>query len=347
MLPRRLKAGLVILLGVFPRPAGAAEAYDPLATARGERPAAIELVARYADADRSVPVRVDLPPADAAAPPWPTVVFSHGLGGARHGNRYLAEQWTGRGYACVFVQHAGSDDAIWRGVPPEERMAAFAAAANPENLRHRVRDVPVVLDALTRWNAEEGHALAGRLDLERLALAGHSFGAITAQFLGGAVAFPIGESVADPRVRAVLAMSPSAPMVGDAAEAFGGVRVPWLLMTGTHDHAWGGRPAELRRAVFAGLPTRAGAAAGGDTDAVPHFELVLDGAEHSAFNDGGLPSDRMPRKPGHHVAVRAVSTAFWDATLRGDAAALAWLRGDAPRAGVRGVLDAADRWRTK
>jgi hypothetical protein len=41
--------------------------------------------------------------------------------------------------------------------------------------------------------------------------------------------------------------------------------------------------------------------------------------------------------------VLALSTAFWDAYLRVDQAARAWLDGDA----VRGVLEAKDRWQRK
>jgi len=38
--------------------------------------------------------------------------------------------------------------------------------------------------------------------------------------------------------------------------------------------------------------------------------------------------------------ILALSTAFWDAYLRGDAEALAWLNGSSPRS----VMEADDRW---
>jgi len=53
-------------------------------------------------------------------------------------------------------------------------------------------------------------------------------------------------------------------------------------------------------------------------------------AEHSAFGDRPLPGDQKPRNPNHHRAILALSTAFWDAYLRGDAAARAWLQGARP-----------------
>ena len=72
------------------------------------------------------------------------------------------------------------------------------------------------------------------------------------------------------------------------------------------------------------------------------YELVLHGAEHSAFGDGALRGDRGTRNPNHHKAIRAISTAFWDATLRGDKGAKAWLQSDA-----RTMLDKRDTWQTK
>ena len=63
----------------------------------------------------------------------------------------------------------------------------------------------------------------------------------------------------------------------------------------------------------------------------PKYQVVLDKAEHSAFTDRALPGDRETRNPNHHRAIVALSTAFWDAYLRGDKDALAWLNGAGPR----------------
>jgi len=74
------------------------------------------------------------------------------------------------------------------------------------------------------------------------------------------------------------------------------------------------------------------------------FELVLHDAEHSTFGDRALPGERDGRrKPNHHKGILALSTAFWDACLRGGAAALTWLRSDA----ARSVLEPEDRWQWK
>ena len=163
-------------------------------------------------------------------------------------------------------------------------------------------------------------------------MSGHSFGAVTTQAVSGQRDASGQASYTDPRIRAALIMSPNSPRRGDAAAAFSGVTIPWMLMTGSHDVAVVG-DADLgsRLAVFPALP------AGGK------YELVLDQAQHSAFSDRALPGDAMARNPNHHRVILALSTAFWDAHLRHDPAAQAWLDG----AGPATVLQAQDRWQKK
>jgi predicted dienelactone hydrolase len=204
------------------------------------------------------------------------------------------------------------------------------AAASPESFIARVQDVGAVLDWLER-SREPDHPLRGRLDMTRVGMSGHSFGAITTQAVSGQ-RFPGGAVAPDSRIKAALPMSPSPPQRGDAATAFRSVRIPWLVMTGTLDSSpIGNTGAAARREVFASLP--------------PSFkyELVLDRAEHSAFTDRALPGDRSPRNPNHHRAILAISTAFWDAYLRQDQAARAWLDGSGPRS----VLQPRDIWQRK
>ena len=319
-----VSAGMLLLAG---RGLAGEAAYDPLVPAG--RCETLDLTVEDAARKRKIPLRVYLP---AGADPAGVVLFSHGLGGSRANCAYLGRHWAGRGYVGVFLQHAGSDTAVWKTVPLGQRLAAMRKAASAKNFLLRVRDVPAVLDQLERWNRTEGHRLYRRLDLRRVGMSGHSFGAVTTQAVGGQ-RIALGKALfTDPRIKAAIAMSPSAPRRGSAKRAFASVRIPWLLMTGTKDVSLvGGADAASRLAVYAGLPP------GGK------YELVLDRAEHSAFSDRALPGDREKRNPNHHRAVLALSTAFWDATLREDAAARAWLDGPGPRS----VLEKNDRWQHK
>lgn len=307
--------------------AGFSEGYDPLVLPKESPAPARDFTVHDAARKRDIPIRVYLP---AANKPEPVVLFSHGLGGTRQGSAYLGKHWSARGYVAVFLQHPGSDDSVWKTPPASQRMEAMKQAASAENLMLRVRDVVAVLDQLERWNRESGHPLAGKLNLERVGMSGHSFGAVTTQAVSGQ-SFPlVGQRFTDGRIRAAIAFSPSQPRRGDSAAAFGSVKIPWMLMTGTMDSAPIGDPDPASRlAVYRHLP-----------NTIDKYELVLHNAEHSAFTERPLPGDRQPRDPNHHRAILALSTAFWDAYLRDDAAARAWLQGP----GAKAVLEKDDRW---
>ena len=278
---------------------------------------------------RDIPIRVwTSPPLHA---PRPVILFSHGLGGTREASSYLAKHWAARGYIAVFIQHPGSDDSVWRGKPVDERLTAMKQAANGTNFLRRVQDIPAVLDQLARWNRTRGNEWYGRLDLSRIGMSGHSFGAVTTQAVSGQ-RFMGQARFTDKRIRAAIAFSPSSPRRGDPNTAFGSVSIPWMLMTGTRDVARIGTvDVASRLRVFAALPP-------GNA-----YELFLYNAEHSAFADHRLPGDTSMRNPNHHRVIVALSTAFWDATLQENTAARAWLRSNAPKA----LLEDKDRWRWK
>ena len=303
--------------------------YDPLAVSAGFTPQTLDLTVHDAKRKRDIPIRVYLP---SEKSPVPIVLFSHGLGGSREGSAYLGNHWASHGYVAVFIQHPGSDTSVWQDKPPANRMAAMKRAANLENFLLRVKDIHVVLDQLERWNSDRASALRGRLDLKRIGMSGHSFGALTTQAVSGQH-FRMGDRLAtDSRIKAAIMFSPSSPRRGDSKQAFGEVNIPWMLMTGTKDVApIGDANLESRLAVFPALPP------GGK------YELVLYGAEHSAFTDRSLPGDAEQRNPNHHRVILALSTAFWDAYLRGNTAAKDWLDSNGPRS----VLQKQDRWRAK
>jgi predicted dienelactone hydrolase len=321
-----MKAFLILfLIAEASLPGASGKSYDPLAVDPGFRAESRDLTVHDAARNRDVPVRIYLP---ANEKPEPVVLFSHGLGGSRAGSEFLGEHWAARGYVVVFVQHPGSDDAVWKEAAPGERMAALREAASLENFLLRVKDVAAALDQLEAWN--KTGPLAGRMDLTKIGMSGHSFGAVTTEAVSGET-FPVsGTKLTDSRIRAAVIFSPSTRVSTSAERAFAAVKIPWLLMTGTKDTAPIG-PADMksRLAVYPAL------------HGAPKYQVVLNNAEHSVFTDRALPGDREPRNPNHHRVILALSAAFWDAYLRGDKDALAWLNGVGPRA----VLEPADDWK--
>jgi predicted dienelactone hydrolase len=326
---QRLIIAAFLLLTVWNGRTFSAEAdYNPLRIS-GVKIAIMDSSIRDQERNRDIPVRIFLPPDEK---PAPIVLFSHGLGGSCKMNTFMGEHWAARGFFTVFVQHPGSDVSVWQSLPGEERMKALAKAANLKTFQDRVEDVCSVLDALEKLNLNAYHSFYKRMDPDHVGMSGHSYGAVTTQAVSGQRTLLGRAPFTDKRIKAALMFSPSRPKRGKPEKAFGKIHIPWMLMTGTKDvSAIGEGELESRLAVFPALPPGS------------KYELVLDGAEHSAFTDRALPYDTEQRNPNHHKSIIALSTAFWDAYLMEDDAARHWLDGNGPQT----LLEKKDRWQRK
>lgn len=316
---------LLLALGVaMGTPAAESGSYDPLQV-KDVKVDSQTFEVKDGKRNRTLPIRVYLP---ETRKPAPVILFSHGLGGSRDNNPYLGNHWAKRGYVVVFVQHPGSDDSVWKDLPAPQRMHAMQQAGSLENFLDRNKDIPVVIDALTHWNSQDGHTLYHRLDPSHIGMSGHSFGAITTQAVAGQSFVAEHVSFRDARIKAAVMMSPNKPAIGDPAPAFASIRIPCLLLTGTRDDGiiFSTRP-EDRLKVFPYLQQ------------APAWQVVFDKATHMTFSDRDLMG-RPIRDPRYHSAILALTTAFWDAELRGNTNAKKWLQGD----GARSVLVSQDRW---
>ncbi|HVT61622.1 MAG TPA: hypothetical protein VHR45_24890 [Thermoanaerobaculia bacterium] len=321
-LTRGLAAGAVLALGALPAAppagnAGPASAYSP---SPGPGPYAVEAVeVNWIDADRrrEVPAKIYYPKRSGG--PFPAIVFSHGLGGSRNDFEYLGRYWASHGYVSVHVQHAGTDSRVLSAPNPRETL--LKAVKDPQLAIARLLDVTYAFDHLEALQSEPG-PLKGRINLKALAVAGHSFGAWTALSTAGLASLgKNGEepSLPDPRVRAVLLLSPPVPASKDRlALRYEGIHVPCFHMTGTLDDSpLGDVKAAERRIAFDHIAS------------ADQFLVTFSGGDHMAFSG---------RKPGSFGGendallqdyVKTSSTAFWDAYLRGETAAKAWLAGGA------------------
>ncbi len=188
--------------------------------------------------DRNLRLRVVEPQGTG---PFALILFSHGFASDTDQYDALLNHWASHGYIVVAPYHldgGGTVRAIFNSV----------RKGNEGLIAARVDDMRSILDHLPALDALSP-GLAQRIDTTRIAAAGHSFGAFTAQQLGGAVAVnpESGEMVIgrDPRVRAVVAVSPPGRMFGLINEqSWLAVEVPMLVTTGTWDvdgrfvHEW-------------------------------------------------------------------------------------------------------------
>jgi len=303
----------------------AAEPYNPSQPTESGPAKILDVTVRDTDRSRDLPVRIYLPKNPA---PAPVILFSHGLGGSREGNAFMGNHWARRGYVVVFVQHPGSDETVWKGAT--DPLRSMKKAATFANFSLRLKDIPAVIDQLTLWNTTPGNPLHNRLDLEKIGMVGHSFGALTTQGLSGQNLPWVGVRLTDTRIKAALCLSPSSPEHGNPAKAFATVKIPWMLMTGTNDvSSIGNQTLASRLHVFPALPEGS------------KYELVLNGANHMTFTDNPIP--KSFDNPNHHKAILALSTAFWDACLKDNKEAKTWLDGE----NALSVLAPADTFQRK
>ena len=281
--------------------------------------------------NREVPVKIYYPKTGRG--PFPVIIFSHGLGGSRDGYEYLGRHWAGHGYVCVHVQHKGSDPEVWKG-NSRPLQAMRKAAVNPANAINRPADVQFAIGRMEKLGGEDG-PMKGRLDLGRVGAAGHSFGAFPTLAVAGEVfVLPLGReiTVADPRVKAAIPMSAPVPHRKQQLDkAFGSIKIPCLHMTGTEDDSpIGETRKEQRRLPF-------------DHSKGPDQHLVIfNGGDHMIFSGRMRRFGTAARKdPRFQELIRAASTAFWDAYLKGDQRAKRWLAGDgfAAMMGPDGTLE--------
>ena len=269
---------------------------------------------------REVPVRLYFPIANAAetdAAKFPVILFSHGLGGSREGGKRWAEHWASHGYVVVAMQHAGSDEALWKGASPRDFADRMKAAMTMTNLGLRIDDVHFVIDEIIRRTVASDVAFSNA-DAKRIGMSGHSFGGQTTQAVAGQRA-PLSEKQPglEARITAAIAFSANARNKIDLPRQFGGIKLPFFSITGSEDGSILGddtKP-EDRRLPYANMQPG------------QKYLAVFDGGDHMVFGGHGFGMRRpeTARDKKIQLDVMAGTLAFWNANLKQDAVARVWL----------------------
>ena len=280
--------------------------------------------------NRRVPWKLFLPV--AAATPSPVIIVSPGGGGSRDDPlNYIGEHLASYGFAVFQLQHEGSDvDAFFQAPNPNILMQQIRDS-EPRNATLRQQDIQFAVDRIELMSTQE---FAGRLNGSRVGLIGFSFGAVTALVSAGMELPESGHSLAEPRLKAVLALSPSArygiaePLLTEdaARRAYSNMLVPIFHMRGTEDVT---PLTGVTNGIQRELPFRV-------IDSVDQYLLVLNGAEHPTF---GGATVKFPHNPAlrapfdypdlarHRELIRMAAAVFWRAYLADDQNALQWLTG--------------------
>ncbi len=256
------------------------------------------------------------PPTQSADGKLPVIIWSHGLGGGRDGAGFLARYIASYGYVVVNVQHAGTDTSLWEGKKGHPWDVIRATHIPRKATLQRLQDIPFVIDQLN-------HLQDPMMDLTRLGMSGHSFGAMTTQIMAGQTR-GVGRRryrLFEPRFKAGIVYSPVTVFdkKGHAAKDFyATIETPCFFMTGTQDHS----PIvkdftyEQRLEVFEH--------AGG----LEQMALIGNGSDHMIYNGSRGQLGDVENRPRQEQIIRLSSLAFWDYHLKADKAAEAWLKND-------------------
>lgn len=266
---------------------------------------------------------------------WPSdrapagfVLFCHGLGSNGREYRDLARYWARHGYLVIQPTFADAVGRVARDEPelgldpdadlsrwtqvPDIRARMHEILHAPEHWLERVATVNCVMDRLDK--AIE--ATSGRPDRPIPgAIAGHSFGAYTAQLLAGAeIDLPGGQArrFHDDRFGAAILLSAQGrDQQGLRDGSWDGLDSPLLTVTGTRDQGAKGGDWRWKSEPFDLAP------AGGK------YLAVLEDGDHylGGFADNGL----QEQVPSQRNAVQQLTLAFLDAHVHGRPAARDWL----------------------
>ena len=306
--------------------------------------AATEAVWHDAARQRDIPVRIISPSVTqnkmAGVPGtfFPVILFSHGLGGSREGGAIWGQHWASHGYIVLHLQHAGSDDAIWKGKSPNEAIESLKVAYSIENSRLRIGDVNFALDEIARLKQSKV-APWGNADLSRIGMSGHSFGSQTTLAVAGQkLPMPGFKSTRDDRIKAAIAFSPNARLKTGLDAQFGSISMPFFSITGTKDTAVmnDGTKAEDRLIPYQKML------------AGEKYLTVFEGGDHMVFGGHGLGGRRPETARDREIQadVKAGTQAFWDSTLKQDVAAKKWLT-SRDGSGFKSMLIAGDVFENK
>jgi predicted dienelactone hydrolase len=260
----------------------------------------------------------------ATGGPWPLLLFSHGTYGHADGFMHIVHELVAHGYVVAAPDYPLTSRNAWTHIK----------GPDISDTGQQVKDVKFLLDRLTA-----DPAIAPAIDKERIAVGGHSLGAVTSYFVS------YGAQTRDPRIKAAVLVGAADPVqaalsqdIGLNGTAHAAVPLPVLFLSAEYD-------------VFARMMGRAHSAF--YRVEPPKYEVMVKRGAHVWFhsdmerhpqgkNPDCLFFERMGpgmKVPGCEAAVEMIDPArqqaitlaavrsFLDGYLKKDAAALTRLRG--------------------
>ena len=230
----------------------------------------------------------------------PVVVFSPGFTGTSSDYTFLMEDLASRGYIAVAVDHTYEATAVEfpGGRLVRSVVGSHLGGSMPQDtaslslaLDVRLKDLKFVLGQIALMNSRHDSPLAGRFDLSKIVVAGHSLGGLTALL-----------TISDPHIKGAVLIDPVLPDVLP-----GRTNKPVLILAADRQN-WAIDECTLWNNLQG-----------------PRLAVTLQGTEHIALSDWiWLTKDAVqtgPMGPQKTMsAMRDYIGAFLDGNLRGEPA---------------------------
>ncbi len=234
---------------------------------------------------------------------YPLLLFSHGNGGLRMQGAFWCEHMASHGYVVMSPDHTGNCAVTFI----DGKMVVFENSdeGRKRSSADRPKDLSFLIDSMDRMNKGGDSRFFGRVDLEHIGAAGHSFGGFTCTWITNQ----------EPRVRAV------APMAGAATERTN-YECPVMLLIAAEDDTLGADKVAYLRRYY-------------DESKGPHYSVEFKNAGHYSFTEmyqlkpdfgdgvgqgkrliNGEPITYLPKEMAYKMT-NGYTTAFFGKYLKG------------------------------
>ena len=200
---------------------------------------------------------------------FPILIFSHGITGSRHLHQVMYEYLASRGYVVIAPDHSyDANITIFPNLNYADYRSDITGHPDSVHIRSmqmntRAKDISFIIDQIQKlYSGEIKSSLSGKLNLDRIAVGGHSYGGATATLA----------SDIDSRIKTCFVLDSWISPIPDQTIR-NGIHIPFLFM---------GRPTWEGSDYPGNYPTLDSLMANSSN---PKYRLIIKESQHLDFSD--------------------------------------------------------------